>query len=46
MGQHLQRNCQGIVYGIAFVFYTLALIHPLRELAEIARDGLKRYDPV
>jgi hypothetical protein len=39
-------TAEGIVYGIAFVFYTLALIHPLRELAEIARDGLKRYDLV
>ncbi|HMV98414.1 MAG TPA: hypothetical protein PKE48_19085, partial [Anaerolineales bacterium] len=35
---------KGIVYGIAFVFYVLALIHPLKELAEITRNGLKKYE--
>lgn len=39
-------TAEGIVYGIAFVFYTLAMIHPLKELAEIARDGLKKYETV
>ncbi len=37
-------TAEGIVYGIAFVFYALALIHPLMELAEIARDGLKKVE--
>ena len=39
-------TAEGIVYGIAFVFYVLAMIHPLKELAEIARDGLKKYETV
>ena len=37
-------TAEGIVYGIAFVLYALAMIHPLRELAEIAQDGLKKYE--
>lgn len=39
-------TAEGIVYGIAFVFYALTMIHPLRELAKIARDGLKKYETV
>ena len=39
-------TAEGIVYGIAFVFYALAMIYPLKELAEIARDGLKKYETV
>jgi hypothetical protein len=39
-------TAEGIVYGIAFVFYALAMLHPLKELAEIARDGLKKYETV
>ncbi len=39
-------TAEGIVYGIAFVFYVLAMIHPLKELAEIARDGLKKYETI
>ncbi|MBL0348323.1 hypothetical protein [Candidatus Villigracilis affinis] len=39
-------TAEGIVYGIAFVLYALAMIHPLKELAEIARDGLKKYETV
>ncbi|MCB9112972.1 MAG: hypothetical protein H6634_17145 [Anaerolineales bacterium] len=35
---------RGVLYGIAFVLYALALIHPLKELAEIARDGLRKYN--
>ena len=35
---------KGIVYGIAFVLYALALIHPLKELAGITRDGLRKYE--
>ncbi len=37
-------TAEGIVYGIAFVLYALAMIHPLKELAEIAHDGLKKYE--
>ena len=39
-------TAEGIIYGIAFVFYTLAMIHPLRELTQIARDGLTKYETV
>jgi hypothetical protein len=39
-------TAEGIVYGIAFVFYALAIIRPLRELAEIACDGLRKYELV
>ena len=39
-------TAEGIIYGIAFVFYTLAVIHPLRELTQIARDGLTKYETV
>jgi hypothetical protein len=34
----------GLLYGIGFVLYALALIHPLKELAEIARTGLSRIE--
>lgn len=37
---------RGVLYGIGFALYALALIHPVRELFEIARDGLKKYEPV
>jgi cytochrome c oxidase cbb3-type subunit I len=36
---------QGVLYGIGFALYALALIHPIREIFEIARDGLKKYEP-
>ncbi len=36
---------RGVLYGIGFALYALALIHPVRELFEIARDGLKKYEP-
>lgn len=35
---------RGVLYGIGFALYTLALIHPIRELFEIARDGLKKFE--
>ena len=35
---------RGILYGIGFALYALAMIPPVRELFEIARDGLKRID--
>jgi hypothetical protein len=34
----------GLLYGIGFALYALALIHPVKELFEIARDGLKKHD--
>ncbi len=34
----------GLLYGIGFVLYALALVHPLKELAEIARTGLHRIE--
>jgi cytochrome c oxidase cbb3-type subunit I len=35
---------KGILYGIGFALYALSLIHPMKEMFEIARDGLKKYD--
>jgi len=35
---------RGVLYGIGFALYALALIHPLKELFEITRDGLKKYE--
>ncbi|MEW6401259.1 MAG: hypothetical protein AB1649_05630 [Chloroflexota bacterium] len=35
---------RGVLYGIGFAFYALALIHPLKELAEIARMGLQKLE--
>ena len=35
---------RGVLYGIGFALYALALIHPLKELAEIARTGLHQRD--
>jgi hypothetical protein len=32
---------RGTLYGIGFALYALALIHPVKELFEIARDGLQ-----
>ena len=34
----------GLLYGIGFVLYALALIHPLKELAEIVRMGLNKIE--
>lgn len=34
----------GLLYGIGFVLYALALVHPLKELVEIARTGLHRME--
>lgn len=36
---------RGILHGIGFALYALTLIQPLMELFEIARDGLKKYEP-
>ncbi len=35
---------RGVLYGIGFALYTVALIHPLRELAQIARTGLQKLE--
>jgi hypothetical protein len=35
---------RGVLYGIGFALYALALIHPVKELFEIARDGLKKIE--
>lgn len=35
---------RGVLYGIGFALYALALIHPMKELLEIARDGFRKYD--
>lgn len=35
---------RGVLYGIGFALYALALIHPVKELSEIARDGLKKIE--
>lgn len=35
---------RGILYGIGFALYAIALIHPLKELVEIARDGLQKHE--
>ena len=35
---------RGVLYGIGFALYALALIRPVKELFEIARDGLKIYE--
>lgn len=35
---------RGILYGIGFALYALALIHPVKELFEIARDGLRKIE--
>lgn len=35
---------EGILYGIAFALYTLAMIPPLKELFEIVRDGFRKIE--
>ncbi len=35
---------RGMLYGIGFAFYALALIHPLKELVQIARTGLQNLE--
>lgn len=35
---------RGVLYGIGFAIYGLAMIPPVRELFEIARDGLKKIE--
>lgn len=35
---------RGVLYGIGFALYALALIRPVKELFEIARDGLNKHE--
>lgn len=35
---------RGVLYGIGFALYALALIYPVKELFEIARDGFKKIE--
>jgi len=35
---------RSVLYGIGFIFYALALIHPLKELAQIARTVLGKLE--
>jgi len=37
---------RGVLHGIGFILYTVALIPLLVNLFEVTRDGLKRYEPV
>jgi hypothetical protein len=37
---------RGVLYGAGFALYALALIHPLRELLQIAIAGLRKLDLV
>lgn len=36
---------RGLIYGVGFAFYALALIPPLKELFDIVQSGLKKYEP-
>lgn len=42
----LAAPAKGILYGIGFAFYALALVHPMKEMFEIVRDGLKKIESV
>ncbi|MCZ2126210.1 MAG: hypothetical protein LC099_00360 [Anaerolineales bacterium] len=35
---------KGILYGVGFALYALALVHPMKEIFEIAKAGLKKYE--
>ena len=35
---------RGVLYGIGFALYAIALIHPLKELIEIARMGMLKIE--
>ncbi|MCE7860145.1 MAG: hypothetical protein DYG86_10205 [Chloroflexi bacterium CFX2] len=36
---------RGLIYGVGFAFYAVALIPPLKELFDIVQSGLKKYEP-
>ena len=35
---------RGVLYGIGFALFAIALIHPLKELVEIARTGMQKIE--
>lgn len=35
---------RGVLYGIGFALYAIALIYPVKELFEITRDGFKKIE--
>ncbi|MCE9646418.1 MAG: hypothetical protein K8S20_10515 [Chloroflexi bacterium] len=35
---------RGVLYGIGFALYALALIHPVMEMLGIVRDGLQKHE--
>lgn len=37
---------RGVLYGIGFALYALAIIHPAKELVHIARDGLHKFEQI
>ena len=37
---------QGLLYGIGFGLYAIALIHPLKELTQIVQAGFQKYEQV
>jgi hypothetical protein len=37
---------RGLLYGIGFALYALALLRPIKELIDIAQNGLQKYEPV
>jgi len=37
---------RGILHGAGFALYTLALIHPIKEILDIARAGLQKLEAV
>jgi len=37
-------EASGLLYGIGFALYAIALVHPLKELTEIVRSGLRTME--
>ncbi len=37
-------DARGLLYGIGFALYALALIHPVMEMLGIVRDGLQKHE--
>lgn len=40
----IPASAKGIMYGIGFAFYALALVHPMKEMLKIVRDGFKKFN--
>jgi cytochrome c oxidase cbb3-type subunit 1 len=36
----------GLLYGLGFALYAVAMIHPLKELAQIVRTGFQKYEQI